>query len=71
MTFKLNKEIIFQLIEEFDIALSRSRKSRDEIFSTLVLQNPEITCTSEEWDNFSQEIRDSIISRVKKTLTAM
>jgi hypothetical protein len=68
MNFKLNKEITFQLIEEFDIALSQSRKSRDEIFRTLVSQNPEITCSSEEWNNFSTDVKDSIINRVKKTL---
>lgn len=68
MSFKLNKEITFELIEEFDIALSRSRKSRDEIFRTLVAQNPEITCSSEEWNNFSLDVKDSIINRVKKTL---
>jgi hypothetical protein len=71
MAFILNKEIVFQLIEEFDLALSNSRKGRDEIFSTLVLQNPEITCSSDEWDNFSQDIKESIINRVKKTLSNM
>lgn len=71
MAFILNKEIVFELIEEFDLALSNSRKSRDEIFSTLVLQNPEITCSSDEWDGFSQDIKASIISRVKKTLSNM
>lgn len=68
MNFKLNKEITFELIEEFDFALSRSRKSRDEIFRTLVSQNPEITCSSEEWNTFSLDVKDSIINRVKKTL---
>ncbi|MCE5284342.1 MAG: hypothetical protein LLG02_00620 [Pelosinus sp.] len=68
MNFKLNKEITFQLVEEFDIALSHSRKSRDEIFRTLVSQNPEITCSSEEWNAFSLDVKDSIINRVKKTL---
>lgn len=71
MAFTLNKEIVFQLIEEFDLALANSRKSRDEIFSTLVMQNPEITCSSDEWDNFSQDIKESIISRVRKTLSNM
>ncbi|MCE5285844.1 MAG: hypothetical protein LLG02_08360 [Pelosinus sp.] len=71
MAFILNKEIIFQLIEEFDLALANSRKSRDEIFSTLVSQNPEITCSSDEWDDFSQDIKDSILNRVKNTLSNM
>jgi hypothetical protein len=71
MAFILNKEIVFQLVEEFDLALSNSRKSRDEIFNTLVSQNPEITCSSDEWEDFSQDIKDSIINRVKKTLSSM
>lgn len=71
MTSKLNKEIVFQLVEEFDLVLSRSRKTRDEIFQTLVTQNPEITCSSEEWNQFSPEIQESILYRVKKTLSNM
>lgn len=71
MTSKLNKEIVFQLVEEFDLVLSRSRKTRDEIFQTLVTQNPEITCSSEEWNHFSPEIQESILYRVKKTLSNM
>ena len=70
MTFKLNKEIIFQLITEFNSTISSFPKSRDEILSTLILQIPEITCSSEEWYDFNQDIRDNIINRVKRTLTS-
>lgn len=71
MNLKLNKAIIFLLVEELGIATSRSGNSRDEILNLLVLQHPEITCSKEDWENFSQEVKDNIVSRIKETLTTM
>ena len=67
----LNKAIIFQLVEELGIVLSHSGKSRDEIINILVFRHPEITSSEEDWENFSQEIQDNIISRIKNTLTSL
>ena len=71
MNFKFNKEIVSRVVDEFDIAFYRSGKSRDEIFRTLVAQNPEITCSLEEWNHFSQETKDNITNRIKNSLIAM
>ena len=66
-----NKEIVNILIDEFYIALSHSTKDTNEFFAELVLQNPEIVSSTDEWHNFSQEIKDNVIRRIKNTLLAL
>lgn len=68
MEIKLNKEIVSQLFGEFDFAFTHSKKSRDEILRELISQNPEIIYSSEDWLHLSQETKNSIIFRIKKSL---
>lgn len=71
MNFKLNKEIVSQVISEFDYAFTHSKKNRDDLFRELISQNPEITYSSEDWSTLSQETKDSIIDRIKNSLNTM
>lgn len=68
---RLNKDIVNILLDEIFASLAHSSKNTNDFFNALVLQNPEITSSSDEWNSFGQEVKDNIIRKVKYTLISL
>jgi len=66
-----NKAIMQLIIGDLYQAASKSGNTANEIFNTLAEVHPEITFSQEEWDQLSQENKDTIIVELRNMLASL
>jgi len=71
LPLNLNSTIMKQVVDVLEKAITRTRKSPHEIINTLSNLHPELLFTPEDWEQLSQETKDGIINRVRKTLESL